>query len=312
MMQRAQTITGPYTETRQLTRGDRPNHEPNQGGLVQTEKGDWFFFTHHGTGAWEGRCASLLPVTWIDGWPVIGEVGPGGLGGMVWSGRKPVNGLALRTPQSSDDFSAAALSPQWEWNYQPRADKWSLTERPGHLRLKAFKPLRPDDLKTAGNTLTQRTLRAADSVATVALDLTGLAEGQVAGLCHFAKDSSRLGVRRSADGTTHLEFAHDQKILVGPVITTPRIQLRSSWGLDGLATYAFSVDEGRTFTPFGEPYQFTWGNYRGTRIGLFTYNNTAEQGHVDIDWFTYTYSSGPLGTPSSSSARSGEEKTAPK
>ena len=33
---------------------------------------------------------------------------------------------------------------------------WSLDERPGFLRLHAFKPLRPDQLKKAGNTLTQR------------------------------------------------------------------------------------------------------------------------------------------------------------
>lgn len=306
MMQRAPAITGPYTGLRQITRADRANREPNQGGIIQTEKGEWFFFTHHGAGDWEGRCASLLPVTWIDGWPIIGEVGEDGLGGMVWSGRKPVDGLPPRTPQSSDDFSAAKLPPQWEWNYQPRAEKWSLSERPGFLRLKAFKPLRPDDLKTAGNTLTQRVMRSADNVATAALDLAGLAEGQIAGLCYIAREPARFGVRRKPDGTNRLEFAHGKKVLVGPAISEPRIQLRSTWGLDGLATFSFSVDDGRTFSPCGEPYQFTWGHYRGTRIGLFTYNNLGEQGHVDIDWFTHTYSN-----PTDSSAASAE-RSAPR
>ena len=72
--------------------------EPNQGGIVQTEAGGWYFFTHHGTGAWEGRCASLLPVTWVDGWPIIGQLGADGIGRMVWSGALPVAGLSVVTP----------------------------------------------------------------------------------------------------------------------------------------------------------------------------------------------------------------------
>lgn len=77
------------------------------------------FFTHHGTGDWAGRIASLLPVYWVDGWPIIGEVGQDGIGTMVWQAAKPSNEYPVRTPQSSDDFSKSVLSPQWEWNYQP-------------------------------------------------------------------------------------------------------------------------------------------------------------------------------------------------
>lgn len=94
MMQRYKSIFGPYAEVKQLAYPGRDANEPNQGGLVQTEKGEWYFFTHHGTGAWEGRCASLLPVTWIDGWPIIGEIGPDGLGRMVWSGKKPDSAIS--------------------------------------------------------------------------------------------------------------------------------------------------------------------------------------------------------------------------
>ena len=102
----------------------------------------------------------------------------------------PVTGGPILTPQSSDEFNGPALGPQWEWNYQPRADKWSLTERPGFLRLKAFKPLRPDDLMKAGNTLTQRCFRTSANVVTIRLDLRAMADGQKAGLCHFAGSHS--------------------------------------------------------------------------------------------------------------------------
>ena len=42
---------------------------------------------------------------------------------------------------------------------------------------------------------------------------------------------------------------------------------------------------------FGEPYQLGWGDYRGDRIGIFTYNNKGEAGHIDCDSFVYRYDS---------------------
>ncbi len=292
MMERAKSIAGPYAEKKQLKHADREAMEPNQGGFVEGPDGKWYFFTHHGRGAWEGRAASLLPVTWLDGWPIVGEVGDDGMGRMVWSGKMPATGLPVITPQASDEFAAPNLPPQWEWNYQPRADRWSLGERPGFLRLHAFQPLRPGEVMAAGNTLTQRTMRTKDNVVTVLLDLVGMADGQVAGLCHFAKDHSTLGVRQQG-AVRALEFTRNDQAAPGPVITSGRIWLRSEWGLDGLSHYSYSTD-GKNFTPFGEPYQLTWGNYRGDRIGIYSFNDKADAGYVDVDWFHYIYA-GPAG-----------------
>lgn len=287
MMQRSKNISGPYTEVKQLNHADRAAMEPNQGGIVQGESGEWYFFTHHGTGAWEGRGASLLPVTWIEGWPILGKVGPEGIGSMVWSGKKPVRGTPIVTPQTDDEFSRTRHPPQWEWNYQPRAGKWSLTERRGFLRLHAFKPLKPSDLLSAGNTLTQRSMRTKENVATISVDLGGMADGQVAGLCHFSSTNSTLGVRQNGKRRT-LEFTHNKSITQGPAITSKRIWLRSTWGLDGKSHFAYSLG-GTKFIPFGDTYHLAWGNYRGDRIGIYTYNDKGENGYVDVDWFRYTY-----------------------
>lgn len=289
MMQRAKNITGPYTETRQLSHAQMEAHEPNQGGLVQTEQGNWYFFTHHGAGDWEGRCASLLPVTWVNGWPIIGKVGKDGIGSMVWSGRMPVANTPIVVPQTDDNFNGPKLGVQWEWNYQPRADKWSLTERPGFLRLHAFKPLQRDNLKKAGDTLTQRSFRTSTNIVTLALDLSGMTNGQIAGLCHYSKDYSTIAAH-CQDGIITLESARNQTITNGPVLRTHKLWLRSTWGLDGESHYAYSTN-GTDFIAFGEPYQLGWGDYRGDRIGIFTYNNDADTGYVDCDSFTYDYDS---------------------
>ncbi len=285
MMQRSKTIMGPYTERRQLTAANRESNEPNQGGLVDTVNGEWYFLTHHGKGDWEGRAASLLPVTWNEGWPIPGATDSTGKPGlMVWSGKKPLPGRRT-LPQTSDDFTSASLGSQWQWNYQPRADHWSLSERPGFLRLKAFRPLKPDDMMTAGNTLTQRSFRSTENQVTLCLDLSGMADGQKAGLCHFAKSHSALGIARDGD-TLRIESRENGKLAQGPEIRTGHVWLRSSWGLDGRSRYAYSTD-GKEFVDFGPEYKLSWGYYRGDRIGIYCFNTKQDQGHVDVDFLEY-------------------------
>jgi beta-xylosidase len=289
MMERAKSLDGPW-EPKQLNHVSKTiDKEPNQGGLIQLPDGQWWFLTHQGTGDWEGRAMVLLPVTWINGWPIIGQVGADGIGNMIWSAKKPIAGLPIPPPQADDEFDEATLPPQWEWNYQPRADHWSLTERPGFLRLHAFQPLTPNNLMKAGNTLTQRALRTSANEVIIKLDISSMADGQSAGLCHFAKTYSWIGVSQS--GTVRmLNFNSSGKSTVGPAITSNNLWLRSNWNFSGESHYSYSID-GTAFTPFGDPYRLTWGNYRGDRLGIFTYNNTADAGYVDVDFFHYTFAS---------------------
>ncbi|MGD0140967.1 MAG: glycoside hydrolase 43 family protein [Tepidisphaeraceae bacterium] len=287
MMNRSKSLAGPW-ETRQLIHVNKSvDKEPNQGGLIQLAGGDWWFITHQGAGDWEGRAMVLLPVTWINGWPIIGKVGEDGIGNMIWRAKKPIAGGPALAMQTDDQFDGSILSPQWEWNHQPRADKWSLTERPGFVRLHAFKPLRPDDLMHAGNTLTQRSMRTGADQVTIKLDLSGMSDGQEAGLCHFARTSCTLGVMQNGDTRT-LRFRSNGQAISGPVIQAKDLWLRSNWDFAGDSRFSFSTD-GTIFTPFGTPYRLTWGNYRGDRIGVYNYNNREEAGYVDVDSFQYTF-----------------------
>jgi len=288
MMERSKEITGPYETPRQLSEVQLQFHEPNQGGLIQTAKGDWYFLTHHGTGDdWSGRVVSLLPVHWIAGWPIIGKPNAAGIGEMVWAAKKPVKSNRIVCPQTNDGFEAQVLQPQWEWNYQPRQEKWSLTERKGWLRLYAFRPL-ADNLLKAGNTLTQRTYRTTHNEAIVKIDISRMTSGQKAGLSHLGAPSySAIGVQ--CEGTVkRLMFMNKEMVITGSEITTDNIWLKSAWGLDGKSQYSYSTD-GITFTPFGDTYQLRWGAYRGDRLALFTYNTKDDTGSVDVDYFHYAY-----------------------
>lgn len=293
MMQRSKSIYGPY-EVKQLNHVNRSkDKEPNQGGLIGLTDGSWWFFTHHGSGDWEGRVASLLPVNWVSGWPIIGAVGKDTIGNMVWKAPKPIKQSYPKIKfQTDDDFSSGILLPQWEWNYQPRAEKWSLTERKGYLRLHAFRPIRPEEGKNillrAGNTLTQRSLRTPENTVTVKLDISGMADGQTAGITHFSTTSfSWLGIKQE-NGVRELIYNQNNNEASGALVSGRMIWIRSSWGIDGMNSYFYSLD-GEKFIPFGGKSQLTWGSYRGDRIGIFNFNTQADKGFVDVDFFQYHY-----------------------
>lgn len=284
---RSSTATGPYNEERQLALPSVEANEPNQGGIIEGPDGKWYFLTHHGTGSWEGRAVSLLPVEWKDGWPVIGMPNADGIGQMVWNGQMPAmlsNKLSLKT---NDDFSEDKLGPQWQWNYQPREDKFSLSERKGWLRLHAFMPLQENDLVTAGNTLTQRCFRTVHNKATIRLDVRHMADGQHVGLCHFSKNHAALGLFKT-DGEYLMEYRCNGKVDKTAVKRPRVVYLRSEWGLDGRSQFSYSLD-GKRFIFFGGPYQLSWGYYRGDRIGIYCFNDEAESGYADVDYMRYDY-----------------------
>ena len=273
---------------KQLEPVNHAEYEPNQGGIVEAAPGKWFFLTHHGRQSWEGRAMSLLPVTWRDGWPMIGDPDPKRAGAMVWHWPKPIPSKRPADMGLSDDFAKPVLQPQWEWNHQPRADHWSLTERPGWLRLRARPQLVAGDLRRTGNVLGQRSFRTTANSVTVRLDLARMADGQHAGLAHVSTAFAALGVVQSG-AVRRLEY----RDLAGAVdiapVTSPIIWLRTSWGLDGLASYGYSTD-GRIFRSAGSPYRMTNGDYRGDRVALYTYNDRADRGSVDVDRFVYAVS----------------------
>jgi beta-xylosidase len=124
--------------------------------------------------------------------------------------------------------------------------------------------------------------------ATLEVDIGGMADGQVAGLCHFASTYGWLGVRQE-NGRRTLVFNNNGSPTEGPKIEVDRLWLRSTWDQDGVSRFSYSVD-GESFAGFGETYQLTWGHYRGDRVGAFTCNNRGEVGFLDVDAFRYEFS----------------------
>ena len=265
---------------------------PGQGGYVDTSDGKWYWIGQFNINYPEGRTPCLLPVEWVDGWPLIGaDLDNDGIGEMVWSLPKPIKGDSVFYPQGSDDFNSSMLNPVWSWNHAPDNTKWSLSENAGKMRIYGAESIPGKGFFGIRNILHQRHMHSKKTSGTVSMDISGMSDGQTAGLAHFdgGKSYAWLGVRQE-NGRRMMLFESNGAVIAGDPLpdSQTRIFLRSEAADDDVAIFSFSLD-GKDFQTFGKPYPLTFANFRGDRIGIFTYSDVYDDGYVDFDDFTYSF-----------------------
>lgn len=306
---RADSLDGPWTVNQNISRGEDfglgvgyrlANRQPpfrisppdathpgrcaiHQGGLVDTPTGEWWGFSMMDANS-VGRLTALSPVTWTDGWPYFGL--PGNLGRTPRTWVKPNTGATERPHapyRRSDDFSAATLQPVWQWNHVPVDGQWSLTQRPGFLRLQAQPAA---DLWHARNTLTQRAV-GPRSIVTAVLETAAMRPGDVAGLALFNRPYAWLGVERGEQGSTLTKLDDVSGETTRVPLAATRVWLRAECDfMKNTATFRYSID-GRTFTSIGGPHTLAYGliTFQGVRYSLFAYHaqSGTPAGAVDFD-----------------------------
>ncbi|HUJ42339.1 MAG TPA: glycoside hydrolase 43 family protein [Opitutaceae bacterium] len=248
----------------------------HQGGIVDLPNGDWWGFSMMDFRA-VGRTTFLSPVTWRDGWPYFGLPGNPGRSPRTWV--KPAVGgdAAPSAPyERSDDFAGPELHPIWQWNHVPDDTKWSLTEKPGVLRLHT---LPAGQFLLARDTLTQRAIGPV-STATVVLDGASLQPGDRAGLALLNLPCAWIGIVRTETGPVLRWYDELANRTIDSPLASARVSLRATADLDAEhARLSYSID-GRTFTPVGDeillPYQLK--TFQGTRYALFAYNAAGRDG----------------------------------
>jgi len=278
---RSRNIYGPYEHRIVLAEGSTDINGPHQGAYVETPDGEGWFVHFQARGA-HGRIVHLEPVRWEDDWPIIGEAADGATTGEpVPSGPIPGHPRIISTwrPQTSDEFSGGQLGPQWEWNHNPDDEHWSLTARPGYLRLI---PMPAEGLLTARNTLTQ-SMQSNSFEFTVRIDLSGMKAGTHAGLAMFEKSYSGLEITQSG-GARRVSYFYLTDRVEGPLIPGDILQLRVRVEGDR-AQYFYSLDDGESFEPLGAttPIASSW--WKGARPAVFAYTTeSTDAGFVDVDW----------------------------
>ena len=257
----------------------------HQGGIVDTQSGEWWGFSMQDHNS-VGRLTSLSPVTWQDGWPYFGLPGNLKRTPSIWV--KPNTGAASPiTPpyQRSDDFSGPKLIPVWQWNHLPDDSKWSLSERPGYLRLHS---LPATDFWWARNSLTQRAI-GPESTATAELDGSGLKSGDVAGLALLNSPYAWIGLLHDDNGYAMAQYDHITGKTVREPVTSPHIWLRVHSDFDTeISQFSYSLN-GKEFKPLGSEFitVFQLRTFQGVRFALFNYNTGGKSGgQADFNFFT--------------------------
>jgi beta-xylosidase len=294
------SIYGPYEKKIVLKRGNGIKRSCSQGALMQAPDKSWWYIhqlIQNCPSPFQGRPQCLEPVTWVDGWPIIGQdVDGDGIGEPVLQHRKPIAGFPVTAPPSSDEFEAPALGLQWEWNHNPRDTHWSLTERPGWLRLKASLPVSDAAHSRKGarnlfwracNTLSQRTM-GTSGTAVARFDMAGMKPGQRAGMVRFGGVYHLLGVRVDDAGRRQLFFQDNAgKETAGPELTGDSLYVRTV--NSGDQAYFETSEDGQAFTRLGPEFTLVFGAWTGDRIGFFCWNEKAEAGWLDVDYLHYNY-----------------------
>lgn len=282
IVHRADKITGPYEGRVALQ-----DKGVAQGSLIDTPQGDWFAYLFRDYGA-VGRVPYLVPVKWEDGWPVLGVDGkvPDTLNLPASKGLVP--GIV-----APDEFARRpgepALPLVWQWNHNPDNTHWSLTERPGYLRLKTGRV--DASLLEARNSLTQRTF-GPECAGSVALDVSHLQDGDVAGLAVLQRRYGFAGVKMTGNDKSLVMVSAESNTPV-EVQTVPLAQnnvfLKIECDYRARADKAFfyySLD-GVTWTAMGKPLQmvYTLPHFMGYRFALFNFATKSAGGFADFDYF---------------------------
>jgi hypothetical protein len=141
-------------------------------------------------------------------------------------------------------------------------------------------------------------VRSDSGDAIVKIDISAMANGEEAGLAHFDAGNNYCTIGIIQAGTTKtLNFNDNGAVTNGPQVpdAATTIWLRSKINKSSISTCYYSYD-GSSFTQLGGTYQLKAANYIGDHIGIYNYNNIAEAGYIDVDWFHYTFA-GPTPTP---------------
>jgi xylan 1,4-beta-xylosidase len=299
---RSDVVTGPYEAnpgnpilTHRHLGLDYPIVGTGHADLVETQTGEWWMVMlamrpYGGYFYNLGRETFLAPVRWEDDWPIVSP----GTGRIESS--YPVPDLPeCRWPTASacDNFERLVLAPQWNFLRTPRDEFWSLSERPGYLRLR----LRPERLSEhASPSFVGRRQQHICFSAQTALEFAPQTTHECAGLALLQNSDFhfRLVVTLGTEVVVRLikRAQGVEEILCEQPIQPGRLYLKVEAHEQAYSFYAAS-EPGRWFpvaqdidgrilsTPVA-------GGFVGTYIAMYASSNRQPStNYGDFDWFEY-------------------------
>lgn len=297
---RSKNVYGPYDFRVVMHQGSTSINGPHQGGWVKLESGEHWFVHFNDQYAF-GRVTHLNPMTWNDGWPVIGIDREGrGTGEPVYSFKKPDVGKShpVATPPDSDEFDHHELGLQWQWHANPR-DTWAfLIPGTGQLRLFSHKiPEYATSYHHVPNLLLQKFPSNQFVVNTRMTFIPNeRMDGERAGIIVTGRSYASLALEDRADGI-YLVFHECRNASSGnPEVEHLAVKINSntvyfmaSVTPDSMVEFSYSTN-GNDFVAIKPRFQAEKGQWIGSKIGLFCtrLETTNNSGFADFDYFRFS------------------------
>jgi xylan 1,4-beta-xylosidase len=301
---RSEELTGPYIGHKSnpiLTHRHLGKNYPivnvGHGDLVETQKGEWWMVLlasrpYGGYYRNLGRETFLAPVVWEDGWPIV-SIGTGKV-----ETSYPVPNLIesiYRGKLNCDNFEGTKLDYIWNLIRTPREEVYSLTERPGYLRLKLRKEI------ITGNELVSfvgRRQQHMNFTASTVMEISPRQDKEEAGIVLYQNRNFNFRFIYTQDNGKNLIRLIKctkgvEEILDENEVAAERLYLCvEAHGQE----YSFYYGE----TPTAETCLIknvdgrilstdVAGGFVGTYIGLYASSNgISSSNHADFDWFEYS------------------------
>lgn len=292
---RSKNIYGPYESKIVIHQGNTEINGPHQGGLVDTKSGQWWFMHFQDKGPF-GRIVHLQPVKWKDDWPLIGiDINNDGIGEPVAQYDKPDvgNSYPVTVPQTSDEFESAKLGLQWQWHANPKNHWYSLTAKPGNLRLYCVtNPTQNGNFWFVPNLLLQK-FPAPSFTATTKITFEQQLQNERAGLVIMGKQWAYLALEKTKTGTRLGMYegdyyqGYDKTQLIESIdIEKNTCCLKVTVNENAECTFSYSLT-GDNYKPIGRRFTAQPGVWLGAKLGLFAVNPNLKDSNsfADFDWF---------------------------
>ncbi|MEI7025521.1 glycoside hydrolase family 43 protein [Paenibacillus sp. y28] len=302
---RSEVLTGPYEVCKMnpiLTHRHLGQQAPivnvGHADIVQTQHGEWWMVClgsrpRGGYYRNMGRETFLVPFVWEEGWPVVN---PGKGIVELEMARPSLAEHRWAAPPACDHFDSPELAPQWNFLRTPRGDYWSLTERPGHLRLK----LKADTVMAEQNpSFVGRRQQHHDFAVRTVLEFRPQSPAQAAGLVLLQNDAFqyRMEWRGGTEGGSEICLVRrsggTDELLASAMVAADKLYLKTEvYGQHFSFYYGTQSERWHTLLEGADGRILSTdvaGGFSGTYIGLYASSNgQPAAGYADFDYFEYT------------------------
>ena len=304
-MARCRTIHGDYEICPRnpiLTHRHIPVLNPisvtGHGDIVETQKGEWWMVLlavrpYEGGHYNLGRETFMVPFVWAeDGWPMIDNEN-----GLVnEEERFPDLPRTLYPPMPQwDNFECRTLQLQWNTIHPPAEPFYSLTDRPGYLRLK----VRPEVIEEICTpSFVGRRQRHKNFLAKTAMEFVPDTDLEEAGIALVQDDrfnyQMTLGQKENRQFLRFWKTENGEKSLLAQREISPSKRLYLSvYGHTTGYSFYYGFDD-QEMLPLIENVDASLlssvvnNGFTGVYIGMYaTANHTDSTNHADFDWFCY-------------------------